>query len=269
MPTVHDLETGCRKSKKAVWNGHEECAKLLVANDKGINNEAVRTSCINMVSCKGYTPLHLQCKDALPWATDILFLLLVAGADFTIRCTSEYLLPVEHARDQNKAEFVAILELFSNLKIYEENKEAREEQGVPPDKDLEALKVQISSKKLELSKKYAFPENELAEVTPWQADWPIPEFLFQKERVGSLPRGMTIHEHQIKPLLVEGFEDLDGIDSLHCLEFTGHQAEINRSRRERLLQMQDPEWKAPAKVTIANKIKVKTRNKRSGEDDLL
>ena len=135
-----------------------ECVKYLVANPKGVDNNGNRAVSINMVSCKGYTALHLHCKDALPWATDILYWLLLKGADINLKCGSEKLLPIEHARAQGKDEFVSIIESFEKLQSY---------RGDPVDPETETFKKKMDSKELELAKKYTFHSAERSDAEPW------------------------------------------------------------------------------------------------------
>ena len=39
----------------AVWNGHVECVKVLVANHRGVDKDGQRTSLLNLQSCMGFT----------------------------------------------------------------------------------------------------------------------------------------------------------------------------------------------------------------------
>lgn len=43
-------------------------------------------------------------------------------------------------------------------------------------------------------------------VDKWDAAFDIPAFLFERQRVGHIPRPMAIFEHQIRPLAEEGFQ---------------------------------------------------------------
>ena len=49
----------------AVWNGHTECVKLLVANPKGVDRHGKRTSLLNMQSCMGFTGIYYIVNDYL------------------------------------------------------------------------------------------------------------------------------------------------------------------------------------------------------------
>ena len=73
----------------------------------------------------------------------------------------------------------------------------------------------------------------------------IPEFLLEEqEGFGNMPEGMSIHEHQIKPLTNLGFQDMSGAESLQCLQFSREQAILNIQRREQLCRTFDKEFVA-------------------------
>jgi Ankyrin repeats (3 copies) len=244
----------------AVWNGHLECAKWLLANDRGIDNEGVKRSSINMQSIKGYTALHLHCQDSLPWASDVLVWLLAAGADINIRCHTEGMLPEEHAEKANNRGALDILKKFKSLIT------CNGSDGEPAEEELNEFRKILESNKNMLAKKYAFQLEVSTGVEPWGASFPVPAFIFEPQRVGNLPHGLKIYEHHIKPLMERG-KDMMGLDSLRCLSFSESQAEINRLRREEILQCSDPNWQSPCKISFKDKIKVRHVKKRSKDDD--
>lgn len=107
-------------------------------------------------------------------------------------------------------------------------------------------------------------------------------------RVGYIPRELTIHEHQIRPLIEEGFDiqninkhseeyqlvqqEIKGmhipqssitVQALRCLDFARDQAMVNRDRRKKLLTESAPEWSSPPQVEEAlklNKYEKKTKD---------
>ena len=119
------------------------------------------------------------------------------------------------------------------------------------------------------------------DVEKWDAEFSLPEFLFDRERVGYIPKELMIHEHQIRPLIEEGFDiqnvnkqseeylltreinaSLDPaassksstVEAMKCLDFARDQAMRNRERRIHLLNESAPEWSSPQQVEEALKM---------------
>jgi hypothetical protein len=190
------------------------------------------------------------CEDALPWAHDVLFWLLLKGADWTIQCNlGKTSLDYAQERDDGGDWILETIKLFEIQRL-DRLDEITDKQFVKRVKDSLA----------ELDKKYAYHYDPLITVSHFKADFPLPDFIFEPQKVGSLPRGMKIHEHQIKPLIRAGEDMTVTMDVLKCLEFSKDQAEVNQIRREKLLQHQNPNWVKPEKPSFVQK---KRRKKRS------
>eukprot|EP01038_Epipyxis_sp_PR26KG_P014377 gene14377-19284_t len=69
-----------------------------------------------------------------------------------------------------------------------------------------------------------------------KTDFPVPHFVFEKQRTGYIPPELSIHEHHIKPLMETGYSAMKGTDALHCLRFSREQALLNEKRREDLVK---------------------------------
>ena len=204
----------------AVWNGHVECVKYLVSNDVGVDVDGVKRSSLYMKSVKGYTALHLAAYDCVESRTkEITTILLVAGLDTEDMCnygkTSK-----ELAMEEDKPEFLAALKEF----------EERDQVGN------EKIKKKLDTLKETLLDKYAYIHNPTMNVEKWNATFTVPSHIYEEQRVGEIPEGMYIHEHQIKPLIEEGYSLMSGVEALNCIEFAKDQANINEDRREKLLQ---------------------------------
>lgn len=157
-------EYGLTALMYAVWNGHLECVKWLLANDRGVDFNGTRRSSIDMVSMKGYTAMHLHCMDSLPWASEILLWLLAAGCDVNMKCC-EGLTPEEHASKEGNAKSLEILEKYKYLLTYT---------GEPVNEDLEAFRRGLEEKRSALARKYAFHADASVVVVPWGANFPVP-----------------------------------------------------------------------------------------------
>ena len=217
-------EWGLTPLMYAVWNGHAECVKYLICNDVGIDAQGVKVSALHAKSCKGYTALHLAALDAPKWcAKDITQLLLIAGLERTRRC-NDGLTPEElAAASKNEAS----LEAFAAFDRQESDANIRAEHQKIRDVLLE---------------KYTFIHNPTMNVDVEKSfQFPAPDFLFDKQRIGYVPPGMRIHENQIDPLRQEAFASMAGIPALRALDFSVQQADINRKRREQLLVKGDTE----------------------------
>lgn len=212
----------------AVWNGHIECVKYLVCNSVGIDAQGVKVNALHARSCKGYTALHLAALDAPKWcAKELTRLLLIAGLDRSSLCNDGHTPEALAAANGNEASLEAFVEF-----------DARESNS------------KISAQHLDIEKalrdKYTFihdPTMNVEETSMTKgrhkAAFPVPEFLYDKQRVGFIPEGMRIHENQIDPLRQEAFGSMTGIPALRALDFSVEQADINRKRREMLLRAGD------------------------------
>jgi hypothetical protein len=209
----------------AVWNGHVECVKYFVSNDLGVSAQGQKRSSLNMQSCSGYTALHLAALDCPDYAVkEITFILLSMRVDQTIKCSIQktaYELAVE---SDNKI-FLEVLDRFRNSTGQEE----------------EILDQEVTQL-LDSLAAYAFRPEATLFVKPFKANFPVPKFLFKKDRLGSIPYGMTIQEAHLQPLTNAGYESLRGTNSLHCIEFSLNQSEINEKRREVLVKTFDETW---------------------------
>ena len=253
-------EYGLTPLMYAVFNGHLECVKWLLANDRGVDNHGVKRSAISMQSSKGYTALHLHCMDSLAWASEILIWLLASGIDIEIKCT-EGLNAEDHAHREKNDHTIEVLRKFKALKNYT---------GKPADEDLNGLRISLDKCKDDLANNYSFDSDASVIVEPWDADFPVPAFIFEPQRVGNLPLGLKVYEHQIKPLMEVGYNqgnNMSVVDSLRCLTFTDSQAEMNRSRREEILKIADPDWNPPEKIHFTSRIKKRNVKKRTAADD--
>ena len=237
----------------AVWNGHVECVKYLVCNDVGVDIRGSKVSALHMVSCKGYTALHLAGLDCPPGVCkEITTILLVAGLEpEETRCHMG-----KSAEDLAQAEgntpFLDALYEFRN------RKEPGNEKN---DKILDELKAT-------LLERYTFIHNPTMMIEKWKANFKVPAFVFEDHRKGELPEGLRIHEHLIAPLIDEGFSLKTGVDALKCIDFAREQALINEDRRAVLLQA-DPSsgWEPVDMVALAaSRVKKSRRGARRVDD---
>ena len=252
-------EYGLTPLMYAVFNGHLECVKWLLANDKGVDNQGVKRSSIHMQTIKGYTALHLHCQDCLSWANETLVWLLAAGAIVNTKC-KEGMTAEEFLVKANNQYGLEILRKFKALKDYHGN----------GDPDLDEFRQDIDRKRADLADNYAYEADASVIVEPWDADFPVPAFIFEPQRVGNLPIGLKVYEHHIKPLMEVGYNggnDMSKGDAIRCLNFTDEQAEINRARREGILKVADPNWIPPDKIDpIGSKMKIRNVKKRTDDD---
>mmetsp|Transcript_5 Transcript_5/g.9 ORF Transcript_5/g.9 Transcript_5/m.9 type:complete len:269 (-) Transcript_5:87-893(-) len=209
----------------AVWNGHVECVKLLSCNTQGVNRNGQRCKSMEMISCMGYTALHLAALDCPRESVyEITIILLVAGAALSVRC------------NEQKTAYTIALE-FNNegfLKAYDEFSRLRQD---------EELLNRFKSMRDDLNEKYCHQINTKVRgtVEQFETKFTLPEFLFEDTtRSGNIPPELKIHEHQIKPLAMTAFESMEGKDAIWCLTFSTDQAVVNKQRRERLLEISDP-----------------------------
>ena len=138
------------------------------------------------------------------------------------------------------------------------------------DPDLDEFRQDIDRKRADLADNYAYEADASVIVEPWDADFPVPAFIFEPQRVGNLPIGLKVYEHHIKPLMEVGYNggnDMSKGDAIRCLNFTDEQAEINRARREGILKVADPNWIPPDKIDpIGSKMKIRNVKKRTDDD---
>lgn len=230
-------EFGLTALHYAVWNGHIECVKYLVCNNFGVDKNGNKGFSLNLTSCKGYTALHLCAMDCPSWVCkDTALLLLMFGVDLSIRDNDGYTAE-ELAVHSSNEEYISALQKFNSR---HENEEVKLELETRCQGIIKTHYFQVDS-----------PEQPMAH---WKANFPPPQFLYKKERVGFLPNGMKIHEHHILPLVDAG-EDMAGLASYRCLDFSTHQAAINKERREKLLMASDPTWAPlPEETDVSPKV---------------
>lgn len=222
-------EFGITPLMNAVWNGHVECVKYLVSNDMGVSAKGQKRSSLNMQTSSGYTALHLAASDCNEESVrEVTFLLLALGVDITIKC------------DIGKTALDIAIETENNgfIEVYNRFVSATDE-------DDDELNMEVDELRRQLAASYAFRSEATLFVKPFKANFPVPRFLFKKERLGGIPYGLTVHEAHIEPLINTGFDKLRGANSLRCMQFAMDQADINEERREKLLKAFQPEWVAP------------------------
>lgn len=221
-------EYGLTALMYSCWNGHVEAVKYLASNPMGVDKDGQRRSCIDLVSCKGYTALHLTALDAPDAvAAEITTVLLLLNADTEVRCR-EGMRAYDIAMKLGKTH---ILKAFHDIATQDENI---------------GLKMEMTDRKREFKRKYDMQYTVNMTVEPFKANFEVPAFLYEEQRVGAIAPGMIIHENQILPLVNVGFNDKDGIDSLHCLTFARDQAKLNQERRANLISAGDPSFSVPA-----------------------
>jgi hypothetical protein len=210
----------------AVWNGHVECVKYLVSNDLGVSAQGQKRSSLNMQSGSGYTALHLAALDCPDYAVkEITFILLSMKVDETIKCLLQKTARELAIESENNG-FLEVMNRFHN--------------STPEETEL--LDNEVDELREKLAASYAFRPEATLFVKPFKANFPVPKFLFQKDRLGSIPYGMIIQEAHLQPLSNTGYEHLRGTNSLHCIEFSLTQSEINEKRREVLVKTFDETW---------------------------
>ena len=96
---------------------------------------------------------------------------------------------------------------------------------------------------------------------PWESDFVVPKFIFEKQRAGSIHNALTIHEHQILPLVNNGDKSKKGIDAIKCLLFAAYQAGKNQERRAALMKISDEDWDPLA--VDSKKLYIKKENSRT------
>lgn len=201
----------------AIWNNHIECVRYLVSNDVGVNAAGSKVSSLFMKSCRGLTALHMCSECYEDTAEEITRLCLLVGMD-------------QNAVDDdgNTPKELALKERnIACLRAYDE--------FAQKDKDESIFKRLMRIKQMLLDK-YTFIHNPTMNVEKWNANFIVPDFVFDEtKRYGELPEGMIVHEQHIGPLIDEGYYAKGGVDALHCIEFAKDQAEANLRRREDLL----------------------------------
>lgn len=257
----------------AVWNGHVECVKYLVCNSWGVDKHGVKGHALNMVSCKGYTALHLAAQDAPNWvAKEITELLLVAGVDADIK-DKHGMTAIAYARQEENNEVLAGFETYNELmtalrereeaaKLYEasllndtiaeatdseEVKQLQQQNAAAAAAAAPISKLPLEKYFDEVKESYSFgiAVRELRdagfEAIHQNLRFPAPSFITRRERYAALPAGLHIQEKFIKPMVTFG-EKLPTISSYRCMQFALHEGTIARDRREKLLRVADPTW---------------------------
>lgn len=285
-------EYGITALHYATWNGHTECVKYLIANPNGVDARGVKTSSLNMVTTKGYTPLHLAAIDCPPWSREeIIKNLLAVGVNRTLKC-QDGLTAYQHAE---KSGCQSIFDEFDRLIALEEEARRIEIASKEPEKEvylgefadenaisLARSKAQqqlreyrskypLLSLKDILDTKYTFYQNDKLEweVGKLNVGFEVPNFIYEKQKSGYLPTGMKIYEHQIRPLTDEGFLVKKGRDALDCLDFVQDEARINKLRREALILSGDPSWAPVTDEQLKEREELLKRGKSRGVSEFL
>jgi hypothetical protein len=220
-------EYGITPLMYAVWNGHIECVKYLVANDMGVNRKGHKCSALNEVSGRGYSALHLAALDCPTKSiNEITYLLLSMNVNKTLKC-SEGKTAYEIAESTGNTEFLKVWNDF-------EMKAGCDEEF---DKAITELRNRLTT--------YSYRPNSTLFVKPWKSNFSVPKFIFQPQRLGSLPHGMHIHESHLEPLIDCGFNNMRSTNSIHCLEFSYDESLINEKRRKDLVHIFDENWIPP------------------------
>eukprot|EP00597_Dinobryon_sp_UTEXLB2267_P008078 CAMPEP_0170084984 /NCGR_PEP_ID=MMETSP0019_2-20121128/20002_1 /TAXON_ID=98059 /ORGANISM="Dinobryon sp., Strain UTEXLB2267" /LENGTH=232 /DNA_ID=CAMNT_0010301261 /DNA_START=177 /DNA_END=875 /DNA_ORIENTATION=- len=228
----------------------------------------------------GYTALHLAVLDAPEKGlVDVLRHLLVVGANPNLQCN----------RGRTAVDIATNNSHNIALDIFSEFDRARNDPSLQSTYLLIVNDLRNTTKKI----RYNYQEDAKIRhrvVESWDAEFSLPEFLFERERIGFIPAGMKIHEHQIRPLAEEGFElqninehstefllqevinNASGgdnnnsnmnrsspsksrvVEAIKSVEFARDQAMKNRERRMKLLQESAPDWTSPEVVEAALKL---------------
>ena len=248
-------EFGLTPLMYAVWNNHVECVKYLVSNDVGVDKVGHRVSSLFMRSCRGYTALHMAAAETYEdVAEEITMLCLIVGMDQNAKDEDGYTPQELAVKERN----VAALEAFKKFSEKDDD---------------EKIFDRLMKTKQMLLDKYTFIHNPTMNVEKWNANFIVPDFVFdESKRYGELPEGMTIHEQHIGPLVDEGYYSKGGVDALHCIEFAKDQAELNLRRREDLLMTRvEDDWEPVDRVAIKESQKRKKgrgpRRQNTEEED--
>lgn len=233
----------------ACWNGHVECVKFLVSNPMGVDADGKKRSCVNMVSCKGYTALHLTALDCPEKnVKEIATVLLMMGCDPTIKC-----------RDGLTAHDIALK--LSNSAVLRAYKEWNEQ-----DHNMD-VRMLLDDTRRQLKAKYTFNINLRMTVDPIDVNFNMPGFIYEPQRQGYIPEELKIYENHISGLIDEGFYYKEGTESLRCLNFAQQQADVSQNRRAELLSRGDSTWTKPD-VKDPRYIPAKRRRGRRGNHTL-
>jgi len=212
----------------AVWGGHIECVKYLVANDFGVSKIGVKRSSLDMVSTKGYSALHLAAIDCpKSKCQQIVFVLLAMNVNTSLQC-KEGKTAHDLALENNNTEFLATYSRFENSSDLD-NEDSK-------------LRRDVQSLREALSTKYAFAKQCTLYVKPFRTNFPMPKFIFSNElRNGSIPLECKLHEGQLKPLIETSFSNIRSTsNSIRALQFAIEEADTHAVRRMKLVNAQDP-----------------------------
>ena len=155
----------------ACWNGHLECVKFLASNPLGVDTNGKKGSCLDMITCKGYTALHLTALDCPDkYAKDITSVLLMLGCNASIVCREGYT-----AYD--------IAMKLSKSSVLRANKEWNEQ-----DTNMD-VRMALDDVKRELKAKYTFNINLRMTVDPIETNFNMPGFIYAPQRQGYIPGG--------------------------------------------------------------------------------
>ena len=235
----------------AVWNNHVECVRYLVSNDVGVNAAGSKVSSLFMKSCRGLTALHMCAECYEDVAEEITMLCLIVGMDQNA-VDDDGNTPRELAMKERN---IACLRAYDEFEM--------------KDDDEKVFKKLMRIKQMLLDK-YTFIHNPTMNVEKWNANFIVPDFVYDEtKRYGELPEGMIIHEQHIAPLVDEGYYSKGGVDALHCIEFAKEQAEANLRRREDLLmtRVEDTWEPVDRDAIIESQKKPKARGARRAKEE--
>eukprot|EP01034_Spumella_vulgaris_P024641 gene24641-31009_t len=167
--------------------------------------------------------LHLVALDTpRSKAKEIALLLLITGGDQEIPSEKgqlAYDIAVEKSN-------TPVIEAFDEFNAAKRDKAQKAK-----------LQIVVNLLKDNYSHQVTTKQRGTVDVTEIKQHFEVPEFLLEEQEYhGNIPAGMTIHEHQIKPLTDAGFHGMSGSESLQCLQFSREQALLNIQRREHLVK---------------------------------
>ncbi|CAN0232565.1 unnamed protein product, partial [Scytosiphon promiscuus] len=191
-------EFGLSALHYATWNGHVRCVEVLCMNDLGRDEAGLQRSCIDLQSCKGFTPLHLAASDGVD-GVECIDALLRAGADRSIR-DMDGKTALDAAIEAGREDCVCALKLemshANGLADYRKEMEAK-------------LKVQRAQRVFD---------------TPGEP----------RKRRAPKPHSLMMHEDEIKPFSEQHFVGKHSPETIRNLIIATEQASINEKRRNDL-----------------------------------
>lgn len=256
----------------AIWNGNVECVKYLVMNPNGITKDRERTTCLNLRSSMGYTPLHLVALEC-PQSSikDCLFSLLVSGADPKVT-DDEGKNPIQLAKEKKNQTFLDSFQEFismqkeskDQLKQYQQNLKKKYRviprlPGSPSPTERSQRPTLISegesghneddNDKRQLqdhSVNFYFTETSTKtgkNKSPLKTlPTPIQTMISTKDQQTKIikPQELLVHEELLPQLTRTSFIQLQGVESMKSLSFVKEEALKNIKRREKLVLQSEP-----------------------------